>query len=78
VKYPKVLHLTGGRTVKVEKVYYPYAKNVYRVGYRKGDTDIGLLAELFDGYWQEIARHEVRQQYPVPLKPTTEEYESHA
>lgn len=75
MKYPRRLVLAGGQEVQVQKVYYPYAKNVYRVGYRKGDTDVGLLAELFDGYWQEIDRKDVRQVHPTPLKPITEAYD---
>lgn len=75
MRYPKTLHLAGGKTVTIKTVFYPYAKNVYRVSYTHDGREVGLLAELFDGYWQETSREEVKQQYATPLKPRIEEYE---
>lgn len=76
MKPPKTAHLLDGQVVKVDRVFYPYAQNVYRISYHARDGTVkGCLAELFPEGWEEIDRNTVRQRHPAPLKPVTEEYD---
>ena len=71
-KHPKRLTLLTGRDVKVVRVHYLYAKNVWRVEY---EGNKGCLAELFDDRWEEVERDTIRQRHPAPLAAPKEPYD---
>lgn len=52
--YPKTLRLLGGKEAKVKKVWYPMARNIWRVEYEWQDSSRGCLAELFSQHFEEV------------------------
>ena len=56
-KYPRTLHLLSGRVVKVVKVWYPMARNIYRVEYKHAEGHHkGCLAEWLDQFEEVIPK----------------------